>query len=134
MNNKSNTNRIYYIYTNICNIYIGPPCRAFTPMLADIYNKSKQNNDISSLFDIVFVSMDRDESQYKKYYNESHPWQAIPYNNEILRQSLAMKHHVSGIPAVVVLRTSDGSVIDANGRDTVMQFRDNVIQQWLKKA
>ena len=69
-----------------------PPCRSFTPMLADCYNKASDR----SSYDIVFVSMDRDEKQFKEYYNASHPWNAIPYSNDEIRQKLSMQYHIAG--------------------------------------
>ena len=55
-----------------------PPCRAFTPTLADWYNNFKKGPN-GSKFDIVFVSSDRDDSAFDEYYGEM-PWLALPFS------------------------------------------------------
>ncbi len=56
-----------------------PPCRAFTPQLADWYKKVKAGPN-GSKFEIVFVSSDRDEQSMKEYFGEM-PWHAVPYDD-----------------------------------------------------
>ena len=55
-----------------------PPCRAFTPQLAEFYKtvKSSHKDD----FDIVFVSSDKDEAGFKDYF-ASMPWKALPFSD-----------------------------------------------------
>jgi nucleoredoxin len=53
-----------------------PPCKQFTPKLADVYNdliKSQKS------FEIVFVSSDRSEEEFYEYFKEM-PWIALPYS------------------------------------------------------
>ena len=54
-----------------------PPCRAFTPQLAEWYKKFKDGENASN-FDIVFVSSDRDQAGFDEYYNDM-PWLALPF-------------------------------------------------------
>ena len=54
-----------------------PPCRGFTPKLAEFYKKFKAS-DKSDLLEIVFISSDRDEKSFSEYYNEM-PWLALPF-------------------------------------------------------
>lgn len=54
-----------------------PPCRAFTPQLAQWYSKFKQGPN-GSKFEIVFVSSDKDEKSFQEYYNDM-PWLALPF-------------------------------------------------------
>lgn len=54
-----------------------PPCRGFTPKLAEWYNNFKKGPNGSKL-EIVFVSSDRDESSFDEYYGEM-PWLALPF-------------------------------------------------------
>ena len=54
-----------------------PPCRAFTPQLAEWYKKFK-DGEKGSKFDIVFVSSDRDQGSFDEYYNDM-PWLALPF-------------------------------------------------------
>jgi thiol-disulfide isomerase/thioredoxin len=44
-----------------------PPCRGFTPKLAEIY-KAYQAKGLA--FEILFVSSDRDESAFGEYFGE----------------------------------------------------------------
>ena len=56
-----------------------PPCRAFTPQLAEFYKtiKASKNGD---LFDIVFISSDKDESSFNDYF-KSMPWKSLPFSD-----------------------------------------------------
>jgi nucleoredoxin len=60
-----------------------PPCRMFTPQLADFYRKFKQT-EAGSRLEIVFVSSDRDENAFKEYLADM-PWLALPYSNRALK-------------------------------------------------
>merc|ERR1711948_222110 len=55
-----------------------PPCRGFTPVLAEFYNEAKA---AGKNIEIVFVSSDQDEGQWKTYW-ESQPWLAMKYKDE----------------------------------------------------
>jgi len=50
-----------------------PPCRGFTPKLAEWYTKDLKTKGM----EIVFVSSDKDEGQFTSYYGEQ-PWVALP--------------------------------------------------------
>ena len=54
-----------------------PPCRGFTPKLAEWYRELKKG-PLGEKFDIVFVSSDRDEGAFDEYFDEM-PWLALPY-------------------------------------------------------
>jgi nucleoredoxin len=56
-----------------------PPCRVFTPMLIDFYQKF-QTTACGHHFQIVFVSSDHDEAAFKEYLDEM-PWLALPYHD-----------------------------------------------------
>ena len=60
-----------------------PPCRAFTPQLAQWYNKVKKSSNGEN-FDIVFLSSDRDEAQFNEYL-QLMPWYAVPYEDRELK-------------------------------------------------
>jgi len=53
-----------------------PPCRGFTPDLADFYNQTKQK--VGDKLEIVFISSDRTEGDWKGYFSEM-PWLALPF-------------------------------------------------------
>jgi nucleoredoxin len=60
-----------------------PPCRAFTPQLAQWYSKVKKSSN-GEKFDIVFLSSDRDEAQFNEYF-QLMPWYAVPYEDRELK-------------------------------------------------
>ena len=54
-----------------------PPCRGFTPKLAEIYNGL--SNEAKDKFDIVFVSFDQEQDAFDGYFNEM-PWKSLPFS------------------------------------------------------
>lgn len=88
-----------------------PPCRQYTPMVADIYNQAKQKG---SPFEIVFISCDHSEDDFSKYYMGHHPWLAMDYNDPD-RESLMGKFSVRGIPRLVILKPSGQILVDNVG-------------------
>eukprot|EP00929_Paragymnodinium_shiwhaense_P097252 TRINITY_DN58_c0_g1_i1.p1 TRINITY_DN58_c0_g1~~TRINITY_DN58_c0_g1_i1.p1 ORF type:complete len:445 (-),score=138.89 TRINITY_DN58_c0_g1_i1:326-1579(-) len=92
-----------------------PPCRGFTPKLAAWY---KENLAAKGL-EVVFVSSDKDESQFKEYFAEM-PWLALPFSERAKKEALSKKFKVNGIPALVIL-DADGKTITTDGRSAVSQ-------------
>lgn len=90
-----------------------PPCRGFTPKLAEMYSNSFKSKGM----EIVFVSSDKDQSAFDDYYGEM-PWTALPFDQRDLKATLSSKFKVQGIPAFVILN-ADGTVITKDGRDAV---------------
>lgn len=91
-----------------------PPCRGFTPKLAEMYKTTFQAKGL----EIVFASSDRDEAAFNEYYADM-PWLALPYPNRELKETLSKKYKVRGIPSFVIL-DSDGNTITTEGRDEIM--------------
>ena len=57
-----------------------PPCRGFTPILAEFYNK----HHAAKNFEIIFVSSDRDQSSFEGYY-ETMPWLTLNFKERALK-------------------------------------------------
>ena len=93
---------LFYVSAHWC-----PPCRKFTPMLANWYKTVQQ------FVDIVFLSVDHDESAFLKYFNSSHPWMAIAYHDHT-REHLMATLQVSGIPRLVVIDALTGEILENN--------------------
>jgi len=89
-----------------------PPCRGFTPKLAEFYK------NLGGKAEIVFVSSDRSEAEFKSYYDESHPWLALPYAQRDIKEKLSKKFKVDGIPTLVLLN-GNAEVVTRNGRGIV---------------
>eukprot|EP00401_Gymnodinium_catenatum_P042562 CAMPEP_0117563060 /NCGR_PEP_ID=MMETSP0784-20121206/55295_1 /TAXON_ID=39447 /ORGANISM="" /LENGTH=425 /DNA_ID=CAMNT_0005360685 /DNA_START=131 /DNA_END=1408 /DNA_ORIENTATION=+ len=96
-----------------------PPCRGFTPKLAEFYAKHAAAKN----FEAVFVSSDRDQGAFDEYYGEQ-PWLALPFENRDAKEALSKKYKVQGIPSLIILG-AEGEVITKEGRNKVMDnFED----------
>lgn len=93
-----------------------PPCRGFTPVLADKYKQSAKEKNI----EVVFVSSDRDQASFQEYYNEM-PWLSLPFAARDVKDRLSKLFGVSGIPMLVVLN-SKGEILTKDGRGQVNTF------------
>merc|ERR1712188_271199 len=89
-----------------------PPCRGFTPELADKYT-----NGLNEKMEIVFMSSDKDEGEFKSYLAEM-PWLAMPYANRSAKETLSELFEVQGIPTFVVL-DKDFNIVTTDGRSMV---------------
>jgi len=102
-----------------------PPCRGFTPKLAEMYKHIKaQGKD----FEIVFASSDRDESAFKEYFGEQ-PWLALPYAQRDTKAKLSKKFKVSGIPTLVIL-DEQANVITVDGRAALSGNKNDVVAEY----
>jgi len=90
-----------------------PPCRNFTPQLAEWYKTSLKDKGL----EIVFVSSDKTEAAYAEYAAEM-PWLALDYSDRKLKEELSDFFGVEGIPSVVII-DADGSVISKDGRAAI---------------
>lgn len=103
-----------------------PPCRAFTPELAKLYN---QWNSKEKQVEIIFVSSDRDEKSWKEYF-ATMPWLSVPFGDSRiaeLKKSCGVKY----IPMLCVVG-KDGKVLLEDGRGTVENFGAEAVNEWKK--
>jgi nucleoredoxin len=91
-----------------------PPCRGFTPVLAETYKKVRADG---KQLEIIFCSSDRDAASFAKYFGEM-PWLAIPHGDK-RKEALSSMFEVQGIPHLVLLDGQTGVVINASGRSAV---------------
>ncbi len=105
-----------------------PPCRGFTPVLTKFYNKVNENEKV---FEVVFVSLDRDEKTYRDYLSTM-PWIALSFEHDLC-DDLRTKFKISGVPRLVVL-TPDGQVIEENARDTVTSQGVQAFSNWITQS
>ena len=92
-----------------------PPCRGFTPKLAEWYTNAYKAKGL----EIVFVSSDRDQAGFDSYF-EDMPWTALPFSDRDRKNTLSKKFKVQGIPTFVIIG-ADGSVINTEGREAVQK-------------
>ena len=95
-----------------------PPCREFTPKLATVYEDIKKAHQD---FEVVFISNDNSEDDFKSYLNEM-PWLAIPFDNEEDKNNCSIKFEVEGLPTLVLLDAENGNVISTDGRKIIEDY------------
>lgn len=103
-----------------------PPCRGFTPKLAEIY---KGIVAAGKELEVVFVSSDREETAFKEYFGEQ-PWLALPYADRKGKDALSKKYKVSGIPTLVILDGESGELITKDGRSAMMEDPEGANFPW----
>ena len=78
-----------------------PPCRLFTPVLAEFYSDLVTTG--GEPFEIVFVSSDKTPEDMMTYMKESHgEWLAVQHATNLAGQ-LKKKYEISGIPSLIVV-------------------------------
>jgi thiol-disulfide isomerase/thioredoxin len=93
-----------------------PPCRGFTPVLVEAYNKIVA---AGKPFEIVFVSSDYSEAKMFNYMTETKmPWKALPFGSG-KKYFLNGKCGVRGIPALIVV-DENGKMISNSARGDVV--------------
>lgn len=105
-----------YFSGNYC-----PPCKKFTPILKDVYLKIKEKNNN---FEIIFISSDKSESEFKEYYN-SMPWLALPYEKRHIKTKLCNLFGIKTIPRLIIL-DNDNEIIDLDARKFIEENHNNI--------
>jgi len=90
-----------------------PPCRGFTPQLAEWYSKSLKQKGLQ----VLFVSSDRDQASFDDYFKEM-PWLALDYTDRKRKEQLSQLFGVQGIPSLAII-DKDGCTITKSGRAAV---------------
>jgi thiol-disulfide isomerase/thioredoxin len=93
-----------------------PPCKAYTPELAQAYTASTKKDEVA----IVFVSSDKDEASFNGYYAEM-PFYALPFAARDEAAALKGKYDVKGIPSLVLL-DGNGNTVNDNIRGAHAQY------------
>jgi len=91
-----------------------PPCRGFTPKLAEKYTELKS---AGKNFEIIFISSDRDEQSANDYYAEM-PWLMLSFADRDRKKTLSDIFEIKGIPTLVLI-DKDGT-ITTDGRGSIM--------------
>ena len=94
-------------------------------MLAEAYQEAQRS---SKPFEVVFVSCDRDESDWREYYSGHHPWLSVAYG-DARREELCDKFQVRGIPRLCVLRPS-GEIL----ADNVGAVSAGLVDGWVRQC
>jgi len=105
-----------------------PPCRGFTPKLAEWYRANAEKLNM----DIVFVSSDKDQEAFDEYFDEM-PWKALPFAERELKGKLSKRFKVNGIPSFVIV-DSDGQLVTDKARNGVMSDPTGADFPWRPKT
>lgn len=98
-----------------------PPCKKFTPILSSFYDAHCRPANI----EIIYISSDSDVTSFEAYYGKM-PWCSLPVTNTAqIKQKLADKLKISGIPTLVVL-DSKGNFVSDTARNDVMLVGNSV--------
>jgi nucleoredoxin len=103
-----------------------PPCRAFTPQLAAVYEKLVASG---KNFEVVFVTSDRSQSSFDEYLSSMPGWLAVPYKD---KRAIDLTRHfaVEGIPSLVVV-DENNKVICHNARFIITSDPEGKEFPWL---
>merc|ERR1711988_218368 len=105
-----------------------PPCRGFTPKLAEAYKKFQAKG---LPVEVIFVSGDRDEAAFKEYFGEM-PWLALPFEDKQRKDQWNSAFQVRGIPSLVIL-DKDLATITKDGRAVIMEDPEGAEFPWHPK-
>ena len=94
-----------------------PPCRAFTPLLSEIYKEHHREKN----FKIIFISSDSDEKSFNDYYKNM-PWLALDFKERRKKEALSNKFDVKEIPKLVLIDGDSGKIICTNAKDQILHL------------
>jgi len=104
-----------------------PPCRGFTPKLAEWYSKSLKAKGL----EVLFVSSDKDQASFNEYFKEM-PWLALDWADRKRKEQLSNLFGVKGIPSLAIV-DKDGSTITKNGRGALSSDPEGAEFPWYPK-
>lgn len=111
-----------------CSMHRCPPCRVFTPLLTEVYNEANEDEHV---LDIIFMSGDKTDEEFKEYYAEM-PWLAFPRGNKELQNRVAKTYEVKGVPRLIMLRASDGHCLSKNCNDKIEKEGPMAVLQYMQ--
>jgi nucleoredoxin len=98
------------------------PCRAFTPKLAELYKKLRDEDTAAQApnprFEVLLLSEDQDEKGFKAYFDKM-PWLALDFDQRELKDELSSRFKVDGIPHLVLIHTKTWTVISRDAVSSV---------------
>ena len=106
----------------------GSPCRIFNKDLIKIYN---QMNDGEKVFEIIQVSFDAKEEDFKTAIKDL-PWKFLPLNFSGINE-LKKKYNVLTIPKFFPIDKTGKSLSDT-GREDLLEYGVDICEKWNEDA
>ena len=106
----------------------GSPCRIFNKDLIRIYN---QMNDGEKIFEIIQVSFDNNEDDFKKSI-VGLPWKFLPLQSDKIK-TLKEKYNVLTIPKFFPVDKKGNSLSD-RGREDLLEYGVDICEKWNEDA
>ena len=106
----------------------GSPCRIFNKDLIRIYN---QMNDGEKIFEIIQVSFDNNEDDFKKSI-AGLPWKFLPLQSDKIK-ALKEKYNVLTIPKFFPVDKKGNSLSD-RGREDLLEYGVDICEKWNEDA
>ena len=77
------------------------------------------------------MSSDSDRSSFMSHHEEM-PWSAVPYELSVVKDNLSSRFDVRGLPMLIILSGTDGSIKDLDGRATILSAKSDVMKALTK--
>ena len=106
----------------------GSPCRIFYKDLINIYN---QMNDGEKIFEIIQISFDAKEEDFKKAISGL-PWKFLPLKFSGIEE-LKKKYNVLTIPKFFPIDKTGKSLSDT-GREDLLEYGVDICEKWNEDA
>jgi nucleoredoxin len=98
-----------------------------TPLLAAYRDKFGADRG----FEVIFISSDKEQSQFDEYH-ATMPWPALDFADRELKNNLALKFRITGIPSLLVFDPS-GALITSEGVQSFMEDEECTAVPWRPK-
>mmetsp|Transcript_85749 Transcript_85749/g.188279 ORF Transcript_85749/g.188279 Transcript_85749/m.188279 type:complete len:159 (+) Transcript_85749:94-570(+) len=113
-----------------------PPCRGFTPVLKQFYEKLQAEGQTD--LKVVFVSSDRSEKDMWSYMKESHgKWLTAKFGGSA-HSSLGETFGIRGIPCLMVLDQAGNPCVSSGVQDVYAAMKANthkeLLATWRQKS
>ncbi|CAK4082330.1 unnamed protein product [Aphanomyces euteiches] len=96
--------------------YWCPPCRRFTPIVSRMHEDIvEEHSDI----EFVFISYDRDHTQFDDYWGDYMTFPALPYEARDKKTELGKRFNITSIPTLIFLDADTKKIITTSGVELV---------------
>lgn len=105
-----------------------PPANEFMVSLTNLY---KEVNETEKVFEIVQISNERTEKEYKEAITEDRPWLYLPYN-DVQIQKMLLDFKIAYLPTFFVVNR-DFFILSDNGRKDMLDYPGTkAYERWYK--